>query len=191
MPAPWQDPELVARGREPMHAIRRAPALLLDGTWRFQLLPAPDAEPGPDWREIAVPGCWTMQGTADRPQYTNVQMPFPGEPPHVPAANPTGVYERDFDLPTEWHGQRVVLHVGAAESVVIVELNGRRVGVGKDSHLASEFDVSGSRRGRPERAAPDRREVVRRHLHRGPGPVVARRPDALGLPVRHTAAVPR
>ena len=31
--------------------------------------------------------------------------------------------------------------MGAAESVVIVELNGRRVGVGKDSHLASEFDV--------------------------------------------------
>ena len=83
-----------------------------------------------------------MQGTADLPQYTNVQMPFPGEAPHVPAANPTGVYERDFDLPTDWHGQRVVLHVGAAESVVIVELNGRRVGIGKDSHLASEFDVS-------------------------------------------------
>ncbi|HZW00450.1 MAG TPA: hypothetical protein VFF55_02705, partial [Candidatus Deferrimicrobium sp.] len=142
MPAPWQDPELVARGREPMHAIRRQPGLLLDGAWRFQLLPRPDLEPGAEWREIAVPGCWTMQGTADLPQYTNVQMPFPGEAPHVPAANPTGVYERHFDLPTEWPGQRTVLHVGAAESVVIVELNGRRVGIGKDSHLASEFDVS-------------------------------------------------
>ena len=32
MPAPWQDPELVARGREPMHAVRREPGLLLDGT---------------------------------------------------------------------------------------------------------------------------------------------------------------
>ena len=141
MPAPWQDPEFVARGREPMHAIRRQPGLLLDGAWRFQLLPRPDLEPGPEWREIAVPGCWTMQGTTDLPQYTNVQMPFPGEPPHVPEANPTGVYERHFDLPTEWQGQRVVLHVGAAESVVIVEINGRRVGIGKDSHLASEFDV--------------------------------------------------
>ena len=37
---------------------------------------------------------------------------------------------------------------GPPRSVVIVELNGRRVGIGKDSHLASEFDVSGSRRGR-------------------------------------------
>ena len=143
MPAPWQDPELVARGREPMHAVRREPGLLLDGTWRFQLLPRPDAPIGADWRDIAVPGCWTMQDTADLPQYTNVQMPFAGEPPHVPEANPTGVYERDVEIPAEWAGQRVVLHVGAAESVVIVEVNGRRVGVGKDSHLASEFDVSG------------------------------------------------
>ncbi len=149
MPAPWLDPELVARGREPMHAIRREPGLLLDGPWRFQLLPSPEAPLGTEWRDVAVPGCWTMQDTADRPQYTNVQMPFAGEPPYVPAENPCGVYEREFELPTSWPGQRIVLHVGAAESVVIVELNGRRVGIGKDSHLASEFDVSAHvRRGR-------------------------------------------
>ena len=142
MPAPWLDPELVARGREPMHAVARAPGLSLDGAWRFELLERPEAEPTGAWREIEVPGCWTRQGTADRPHYTNVQMPFAGEPPHVPEQNPTGVYERDFDLPPEWSGKRVVLHVGAAESVVLVRLNGRAVGVGKDSHLASEFDLS-------------------------------------------------
>ena len=75
MPAPWQDPELVARGREPMHAVRRGPGLLLDGTWRFQLLPDPDAAPSAEWRHIAVPGCWTMQGWGDLPIYTNVVMP--------------------------------------------------------------------------------------------------------------------
>jgi beta-galactosidase len=37
----------------------------------------------------------------------------------------------------------VVLHVGAAESVLIVRLNGEEIGVGKDSHLASEFDLTG------------------------------------------------
>ena len=31
------------------------------------------------------------------PQYTNVQMPFPGPPPHVPDDNPTGVYRRTVD----------------------------------------------------------------------------------------------
>src|SRR4051812_1110102 len=50
------------------------------------------------------------------PHYTNVQMPFPGFPPEVPDDNPTGVYERDVEIPRAWAGKRIVLHVGAAES---------------------------------------------------------------------------
>ena len=69
-------------------------------------------------------------------------MPYPDLPPHVPDMNPTGVHERDFELPKRWKGKRVVLHVGAAESVLIVVLNGQDVGIGKDSHLASEFDIT-------------------------------------------------
>ena len=42
-----------------------------------------------------------------------------------------------------------MLHVGAAESVLIVELNGEEVGVGKDAHLASEFDLTGRLRPGP------------------------------------------
>ncbi|MFV2063353.1 MAG: glycoside hydrolase family 2 TIM barrel-domain containing protein [Chloroflexota bacterium] len=138
----WRDPELVAKGREPMHALPREPELELDGTWRFQLLHRPDAQPGDEWRDISVPGCWTMQDTWDKPQYTNVQMPFSAEAPDLPAENPTGVHQRQFELPAGWSGRRVILHVGAAESVLIVSLNGREIGVGKDSHLASEFDIS-------------------------------------------------
>ena len=33
-------------GREPMHAIRREPGISLDGEWRFQLSPSPDAASG-------------------------------------------------------------------------------------------------------------------------------------------------
>jgi beta-galactosidase len=142
MPRPWLDPELVALGREPMHAVRREAGLSLDGEWRFQLLPSPDAPARSDWQSIAVPGCWTMQDVGDRPHYTNVQMPFAGEPPHVPADDPTGLYERAFELPAGWLGRRVVLHVGAARSMVLVSLNDAEVGIGKDSHLASEFDVT-------------------------------------------------
>ena len=83
-----------------------------------------------------------MQGFADKPHYTNVQMPFPGLPPSIPEANPTGVYEREAEVPAAWAGRRVVLHVGAAESVLLVEVNGREVGFSKDSHLAAEFDVT-------------------------------------------------
>jgi beta-galactosidase len=129
-----------------MHTVPHPDRLNLDGAWRFQLLPRPDAEPTSRWGEIAVPGCWTMQpagqAEGDLPQYTNVQMPFDLRPPHPPADNPTGVYERAFELPPAWAGRRIVLHVGAAESVLIVELNGQDVGISKDSHLAAEFDVT-------------------------------------------------
>ena len=141
-PAPWADPELTSRGRLPMHAVPHEERLALDGRWRFQLLHRPDEAPGADWGEADVPGCWTMQDTWDHPIYTNVQMPFPNRPPETPEANPTGVYERSFEVPGAWAGRRVVLHVGAAESVLIVELNGGEVGISKDSHLAAEFDVT-------------------------------------------------
>ncbi len=144
--SPWEAPELTSLNRLPMHAVPHADRLSLDGSWRFQLLPRPDAEPTSRWGEITVPGCWTMQpagqAAGDLPQYTNVQMPFDLRPPHPPADNPTGIYERSFELPESWAGRRVVLHAGAAESVLIVEINGQELGISKDSHLAAEFDVT-------------------------------------------------
>ncbi|MFJ6631846.1 glycoside hydrolase family 2 TIM barrel-domain containing protein [Streptomyces sp. NPDC091376] len=123
---------------------RREGSVALDGTWRFQLLPAPGAPLGEEWGEAPVPGCWTMHDPSDLPHYTNVRMPFPHHPPFVPDDNPTGVYERDIEIPAEWAGRRTVLHVGAAESVLIAEIDGRQIGIGKDSHLASEFDITGA-----------------------------------------------
>ena len=118
----WTTPELTALGRLPMHSVTHGDRLSLDGRWRFQLLLRPEDPPGPEWAQAEVPGLWTMAGTWDLPHYTNVQMPFPGRPPEIPDGNPTGVYEREFDLPARWDGRRVVLHVGAAESVLIVDL---------------------------------------------------------------------
>src|SRR5258705_6300132 len=139
---PWTHPEVTGVGRLPMHSVEHDERLPLDGRWRFQLLETTDGAVGPDWDEADVPGVWTMAGTWDKPHYTNVQMPFEGRPPEIPALNPTGVYLRDFEVPAGWTGRRIVLHVGAAESVLIVELNGQPIGVGKDSHLASEFDLT-------------------------------------------------
>ncbi|MGZ8527761.1 MAG: glycoside hydrolase family 2 TIM barrel-domain containing protein, partial [Candidatus Limnocylindrales bacterium] len=141
-PHPWLAPELVQLGRLPMHSVPHGDRLELDGTWRFQLLDRPEADPTATWGQIAVPGAWTMQGFPDRPHYTNVQMPFEGLPPHLPEQQPTGVYERTFELPDGWRDRRIVLHVGAAESVLIARLNDRDVGISKDSHLAAEFEVT-------------------------------------------------
>ena len=153
----WSSPELTALHRLPM----RSPFggrdgspwfSRLDGPWRFLLVPRPDDVPNDvgdpttddsSWREVDVPGCWTMQGVGDRPHYTNVQMPFPERPPAVPADdNPTGCYRRRFEVPASWAERRVVLHLGSAESAVAVIVNGRLVGISKDSRLAAEFDIT-------------------------------------------------
>src|SRR5512138_3152901 len=107
----WEAPELTSLHRLPTHAVPHPERLSLDGRWRFQLLPHPDARRGDDWGSIELPGSWTMQGFDDRPQYTNVQMPFTGLPPDVPERTPTGVYERIVEVPVGWAGRRIVLHV--------------------------------------------------------------------------------
>ncbi|MCF2531116.1 glycoside hydrolase family 2 TIM barrel-domain containing protein [Yinghuangia soli] len=138
---PWDAPELTSVNRLPMHALAHPAETMLDGVWDFQLLPHPRADRGNTWQDIEVPGLWTMQGTSDKPHYTNIAMPFEAPYPHPPAANPTGVYRRRFPA-GEWTGRRVVLHVGAVESVLAVRVNGADVGISKDSHLAAEFDIS-------------------------------------------------
>src|SRR5664280_1141458 len=156
-PRPWDAPEITSWGRLPMHAVAHrddeegVERIPLDGLWRFELFGTPEqaiAAVEVPCSQIAVPGCWTVQsfddvhGVGDLPHYTNVQMPWPQLPPHPPSANPTGVYERDLDVPASWAGRRVVLHVGAAESVLIVGVDGVDVGISKDSHLAAEFDLT-------------------------------------------------
>lgn len=160
----WADPTHVATNRLPMRsplvpfpdanlarAGLRSPWMLpLDGRWRFRLAAAPadvtdaDVAAGTadhDWDQIVVPGNWTVQGY-DRPHYTNIRMPFPGPPPAIPQANPTGIYRTTFRVPGAWRGRRVVLHVGGAESVLFVWVNGAAVGSSTDSRLAAEFDVA-------------------------------------------------
>lgn len=123
----------------------------LNGDWDFHLAPTVDAVPadfvnsdysvGEGWAKLPVPSNWTMHGY-DRPHYTNVQMPFRNEPPSVPDENPTGCYRREFDVPADWDGRRVVIHFGGAESVLYLWVNGIAVGLSKDTRLPSEFDIT-------------------------------------------------
>ncbi len=122
----------------------------LNGKWNFKLYDRPEAVPAQTvketfndqkWDKVPVPSCWTMLGY-DRPHYTNVQMPFTNETPFVPDQNPTGVYRRTFKVAKNWLNRRTVLHIGGAESVYYVYVNGQQVGLGKDSRLPSEFDIT-------------------------------------------------
>ncbi len=125
--------------------------LSLDGNWKFKLwsrpeeLPADFAQTDTDltgYGEIAVPSNWTLAGLFDKPVYTNIKMPFENNPPVVPEENPTGVYRTTFRLPEKWRNRRIVIHIGGAESYLEVYLNGKLIGMGKDTRLPSEFDLT-------------------------------------------------
>ena len=126
-----------------------APSLSLDGIWRFRLSPsvaaAPEGAERDDfddsaWDELPVPSHWQLHGHG-RPAYTNVDYPFPVDPPRVPSDNPTGDHRLRFDLPAGWPAGPVVLRFDGIDSCARIWLNGTELGVTKGSRLPSEFLV--------------------------------------------------
>ena len=124
---------------------------LLNGMWKFHfaedesLAPKDFHSAGYDcsaWDEIPVPSCWEMQGYG-YPIYTNIQYPFPFNPPFIDRDNPVGSYVHTFKVPSEWKGGRVILHFGGVYSGHQVWVNGTEVGYSEDSCLPSEFDITG------------------------------------------------
>ena len=118
----WEDPEILHVNCQKPHAyfipyedekkakegIRGASKFFktLDGSWKFKyqrsVYDVQDGFYGEDydadaWDKITVPSNWQMVGY-DKPNYTNVNYPYPGDPPYVPNDNPAGVYVRDFYL---------------------------------------------------------------------------------------------
>jgi beta-galactosidase len=76
------------------------------------------------------------------PTYTNVQFPFPVEPPHVPEANPVGDHVLTFRAGSEFF-PHALLRFDGIESAGTVWLNGMELGTTRGSRLPHEFDVSG------------------------------------------------
>ncbi|GAA4755419.1 glycoside hydrolase family 2 TIM barrel-domain containing protein [Amnibacterium soli] len=141
----------------------------LAGDWRFRLLAgvpgtlgAPDVLPADEapegfadssyddsgWDVLPVPSHWVLHGDGryGAPQYTNVQLPFPQDPPYSPDENPTGDHRRTFELPPAWlqreRYEAIVLRFDGVESRYRVWANGIEIGVGTGSRLAQEFDVT-------------------------------------------------
>ncbi len=100
------------------------------------------------WDEIVVPGHWQLHGYG-APAYTNVNYPFPVDPPHAPDENPTGEYRRAFDLDDAWPAGGAVLRFDGVDSAFTVWCNGIELGWSTGSRLTAEFDVSAALR--PER----------------------------------------
>jgi beta-galactosidase len=124
----------------------------LNGTWKFFWTPVPDTSPESfynqdynysSWDDIEVPSNWELKGYGTA-IYTNIIYPFvPVDPPLVPDDdNPVGCYIREFDIPSDWKGQNVILHFGGVSSAFYVWLNGQFVGYSEDSRLPAEFDIT-------------------------------------------------
>ncbi len=163
----WENPKLFGKNRLPGRSyfipfadeaaaltFNRAKSdrlIMLNGPWQFHYSPtvaeAPDEffQPTFDasgFSTLQVPSSWQLHGYG-RPHYTNVQYPFPVDPPFVPTENPTGSYRREFTL-TEQQvaGQKIILRFEGVDSVFTVWVNGHEVGLSKGSRLPSEFDVT-------------------------------------------------
>jgi len=157
----YKDPSVVADLRLPLgttlvphESAREALAfsrlsrysLCLNGSWQFNLLDNPDqlteeVAQLETPHTITVPGCWQMQGWG-RLQYTNVNYPFPYDPPHIPDENPVGVYRTHFTLPDSFRGRQTRLRFEGVDSSFYVYVNGQYAGFSKTPHLAAAFDVS-------------------------------------------------
>lgn len=165
----WQDTQVVSVNKEPprtsfMTYDNRSDALsgkfeespyykLLNGTWKFFFvnsykdLPANITSPTIDtdnWEDIQVPGNWEVQGHGVA-IYTNHGYEFKPrnpQPPLLPEANPVGVYRRDIEIPSNWDGRDIYLHIAGAKSGVYVYINGKEVGYNEDSKNPAEFLIN-------------------------------------------------
>ena len=82
------------------------------------------------------------------PHYTNIDFPFPCNPPYVPSENPTGYYENSFEVPSNWTkiegGLDYRLRFEGVDSAFYLWLNGTEIGYSQGSRNAAEFDVTKS-----------------------------------------------
>lgn len=162
----WENPELVSLNSEPAHAwfipYPNSPTALqkktfspftrsLDGEWKFNLAENPSKRPKDffkddfdisTWKNIKVPANWQVEGF-DRFIFTDVEYPIVPNPPFVPADyNPVGSYKRNFVLPAEWTGKNVFIRFGAVNSFFYLWINGKYVGLSKDSKTPAEFNIT-------------------------------------------------
>lgn len=114
---------------------------LLNGEWRFSYYTRDiDVPESIDkWDTISVPSCWQALGY-ENPNYTNINYPYPYDPPYVPDDNPCGVYEKDFEIESLWGKVYYVLE--GVSSCAFVYVNGEYVGFTQGSHLQAEFDIT-------------------------------------------------
>ena len=121
----------------------------IGGVWKFYWTAnATDAQPvafwstkfdDSTWGKMPVPGLWEMNGYGV-PLYKNTGYAwfnfYKSNPPYVPTErNAVGSYRHYVEVPSEWRGKQVFVHIGSATSNVSLWVNGEYVGYSEDSKL--------------------------------------------------------
>ena len=124
----------------------------LCGTWDFKWYPSVTCVEGvkapemPDtFDKLDVPMNWqvALGRGYDVPNYTNVNYPYPVDPPHVPDENPCGLYRRTFTLTEDMiKGKEIYLNFEGVDSCFYLYINGKFAAYSQVSHMTSEINVT-------------------------------------------------
>ncbi len=114
---------------------------LLNGDWDFAYFERDIDVPKniENWDKIDVPSCWQLRGYG-HPNYTNVNYPYPVDPPYVPDDNPCGIYKREFSI-DKLEGKHYIVFEGVS-SCAYLYINDKYVGFTQGSRLRAEFDIT-------------------------------------------------
>ena len=141
----YEDLNVLQKNRLPQRAYyipeNEGAYTLLNGTWDFCYYEA-DFQEGKlpcKWDSIPVPSCWQNHGY-DRPNYTNINYPYPVDIPYVPDENPMGVYRRSFTV-AKPENRHYIVFEGVSSNVELY-INGQFAGYSQGSHLQAEFDIT-------------------------------------------------
>ena len=121
----------------------------LCGDWDFKFYKSvadlEDPQTITDFEKLTVPMNWQVETERgyDVPNYTNVNYPYPVDPPHVPDDNPCGVYSRDFTVPSAiLTAKKVYINFEGVDSCFYLYVNGNFAAYSQVSHMTSEIDIT-------------------------------------------------
>ena len=167
----YENPAMQEENRLPMRAtyfpyesvekaVKNDPAesnrfLSLNGDWKFFWVKDRKELPkdfyktnfnDSKWGTFKVPATWQFNGYGT-PIYVNESFEFSmknPQPPNIPddIDQPAAAYRRTINIPENWNGEDVFIHLGAVKSAFKLYVNGEYIGFGKDSKLPSEFDLT-------------------------------------------------
>ena len=141
----YEDLNILEKNRLPQRAYyipeNEGGYQLLNGTWDFCYYQADILEETvpAKWDSIPVPSCWQLYGY-ENPNYTNINYPYPVDPPYVPDENPMGIYRRRFTV-AKPENRHYIVFEGVSSNVELY-INGKFAGYSQGSHLQAEFDIT-------------------------------------------------